>query len=140
MRTPVTGASLKEIFYELGRIRDEDVTEKELSDAKTYLNGIFSIRLETQEGLVDQLVQVKMHNLPEEHLRTYSARVNAVTREHVRRVAQKYVLPDRVAVVVVGDTAAIADQVKPYAGEVENYDSAGNRRQPAANTGMENTE
>src|SRR5919112_3549263 len=63
VRTPVTGASLKEIFYELGRIRDEDVSEKELTDAKSYLTGIFPVRLETQEGLVEQLLQMRMHDL-----------------------------------------------------------------------------
>ncbi|HKP45649.1 MAG TPA: pitrilysin family protein, partial [Pyrinomonadaceae bacterium] len=60
VRTPVTGDSLKEFFYELGRIRSEPVSEKELADAKSYLTGVFPIRLETQEGLVDQLLQLKM--------------------------------------------------------------------------------
>ncbi|HEX8685767.1 MAG TPA: pitrilysin family protein, partial [Pyrinomonadaceae bacterium] len=58
VRGEVTGVSLHEIFYELNRIRDEDVSDKELTDAKTYLTGIFPIRLETQEWLVDQLVQI----------------------------------------------------------------------------------
>ena len=56
VRTPVTGASLHEFFYELGRIRDESVSEEELKNAKSYLAGVFPIRIETQDGLVDQLV------------------------------------------------------------------------------------
>ena len=64
VRTPVTGDSLKEFFYELDRIRNEPVSEKEIADAKSYLTGVFPIRLETQEGLIDQLVQIKMLNLP----------------------------------------------------------------------------
>src|SRR4029453_2077147 len=39
VRTPVTGASLKEFFYELERIREEEVSEKEIADAKSYLTG-----------------------------------------------------------------------------------------------------
>ncbi|HEV7859929.1 MAG TPA: pitrilysin family protein, partial [Pyrinomonadaceae bacterium] len=58
VRTPVTGASLEEFFYELNRMRDEPVSEKEIKDAKAYLTGVFPIRLETQEGLIDQLVQI----------------------------------------------------------------------------------
>ena len=128
VRTPVTGASLKEFFYELGRIRDEEVSTKELSDAKSYLTGIFPIRLETQEGLVDQLVQLKMHGLPDDYLHTYRERVQQVTREEVRRVAREYIAPDRAAVVIVGDADAISDEVKPFAETIELYDSAGKRK------------
>src|SRR6185295_2261510 len=63
VRTPVTGDSLKEFFYELERIGNEPVSNKEIADAKSYLTGVFPIRLETQEGLTDQLVQIKMLNL-----------------------------------------------------------------------------
>jgi zinc protease len=122
VRTPVTGASLKEIFYELERIRAEDVSAKELTDAKTYLTGIFPIRLETQEGLVDQLVQQKMHDLPDDYLQTYRDNIQRVTAEDVRRVAQSYVTPDRAAIVVVGDAEAIREQVAPYAESVEDFD------------------
>jgi len=128
VRTPVTGDSLKEFFYELERIRDEVVTKKELQDAQSYLTGIFPIRLETLDGLIDQLIQIKMHNLPDDYLQTYRERVSAVTREEVQRVARRYVTPDRAAIVIVGDAGALKDEVKDYAEEIELYDSAGQRR------------
>jgi zinc protease len=121
VRGEVTGVSLKEIFYELARIRDEDVSDKELNDAKTYLTGIFPIRLETQEGLVDQHVQIRMHGLPDDYLLTYRENIQRVTKEDVRRVANSYVTPDRAAVVVVGDKAQIREQVAPYADRVEDF-------------------
>jgi zinc protease len=119
VRTPVTGLSLKEIFYELGRIRDEDVSEKELADAKAYLTGTFPIRLETQDGLMEQLVQITMHELPADYLHTYRDRVQAVTLEEVRRVANLYVTPGRAAVVLVGDAEQLREQITPYAESVE---------------------
>ncbi|MFN2415845.1 MAG: M16 family metallopeptidase [Pyrinomonadaceae bacterium] len=121
VRGEVTGASLKEIFYELARIRDEDVSDKELTDAKNYLTGIFPIRLETQEGLIDQLVQIRMHGLPDDYLRTYREHIQRVTKQDVRRAARRYVTPDRAAVVVVGDRAQIQAQVAPYADRVEDF-------------------
>jgi zinc protease len=132
VRTTVTGESLKEFFYELGRIREEPVTEKELLDAQNYLTGIFPIRLETLDGLVDQLIQIKMHDLPADYLQTYRERVSAVTREEVQRVARRYVTPDLAAVVVVGDADALADELTGYAEEVEIYDSAGQRKDATA--------
>jgi zinc protease len=123
----VTGASLKEIFYELGRIRDEDVSEKELNDAKSYLAGIFPIRLETQEGLVEQLLQMRMHDLPHDYLETYRDRIMRVTLEDVRRVANLYVTPDSAAVVLVGDAAEVREQAAPYADRVEDFDASAGR-------------
>ncbi|MGB8511129.1 MAG: pitrilysin family protein [Pyrinomonadaceae bacterium] len=132
VRTPVTGASLTEFFGEFARIRDEDVSDKELRDAKSYLTGIFPIRLETQEGLVDQLVQMKMHGLPDDYLLTYRERIGDVTIADVRRVANEYITPERSAIVIVGDAAAIGEQVKPFAERIEIYDSSGKRREAEA--------
>jgi zinc protease len=128
VRTPVTGASLHEFFFELNRIRDERVPAEELQNAKSYLTGVFPIRIETQDGLIDQLTSVKMFDLPDDYLHTYRDRVNAVTAEEVQRVAQQHVTPDQAAVVIVGDAAAIDDQIKDYAGTIERYDTEGNRK------------
>jgi zinc protease len=128
VRTPVTGDSLKEFFYELNRIRSEPVSQKEISDAKAYLTGVFPIRLETQEGLTDQLVQIKMLGLPDDYLQLYRDRVQAVTIEEIQRVAQKYVKPDEAALIVVGDGKAVLDQIRPHCENIELYNTAGKRK------------
>src|SRR5689334_5483039 len=132
VRTPVTGDSLKEFFYELNRIRSEPVTDKEIADAKSYLTGVFPIRLETQEGLTDQLVQIKMLNLPKDYLETYRDRLQAVTVQEIRRVAEKYVKPDEAAVIVVGDGAQVMEQIKPYSEDIEVYNTSGKRKSTEA--------
>ncbi|MEP6717923.1 MAG: pitrilysin family protein [bacterium] len=125
VRTSVTGDSLKEFFYELDRIRREPVSEKELADAKSYLTGVFPIRLETQEGLIDQLVQIKMFGLPDNYLETYRSQIQAVTREEIQAVAQKYVKPDEAALVIVGDGNQLHEQIKPYTQDIQFYNTAG---------------
>lgn len=132
VRTPVTGDSLREFFYELNKIRNEPVTEKEITDAKSYLTGVFPIRLETQEGLVDQLVQIKMFDLPNDYLQTYRQRLQEVTIEEIQRVAVKYLKPDEAAVIIVGDAKEIIGQVKPYSEEIELYNTAGKRKDKTA--------
>jgi zinc protease len=129
VRTAVTGASLHEFFYELNRIRDEAVSEDEITNAKSYLTGVFPIRIETQDGLIDQLVNIKMFALPDEYLRTYRDQVSAVTTEQIQSVAQKCVTPDQAAIVIVGDAAEITGQIKPYSDKIEVYDTEGNRKQ-----------
>lgn len=128
VRTPVTGDSLKEFFYELGRIRSEPVSEKEIGDAKSYLTGVFPIRLETQEGLIDQLLQIKMFGLPDNYLDTYRSNIQSVTREQIQEVANKYVRPDEAAIVIVGDAAQLTEQIKPYSEDIEFYNTAGKKK------------
>lgn len=132
VRTPVTGDSLKEFFYELKRIGDQPVSDKEIGDAKSYLTGVFPIRLETQEGLADQLVQIKMLNLPADYLQTYRDQIQAVTVQDIQRVAEKYVKPDEAALIVVGDGALVMEQMKPYAQDIEVYNTAGKRKSTEA--------
>jgi zinc protease len=132
VRTQVTGDSLKEFYYELNRIGKERVSEKEIADAKSYLTGVFPIRLETQEGLTDQLVQIKMLNLPDDYLENYRGRVQAVTLEDIQRVAQQYVKPEEAALVVVGDGASVIEQIKPYCEDIEIYNTSGKRKSAEA--------
>ena len=125
VRTAVTGTALTEFFNELDRLRAESVSAQELTDAKNFLTGSFPIGLETQEGLTGQLVNIKTYNLPADYLTTYRDKINAVTAADVRRVANKYVTPQTMAVVIVGDAAQITDQIKPFAQTIEYYDTQG---------------
>ena len=125
VRTAVTGASLKEFFYELNRIRSEKVSEKELKDAKNFMTGVFPIRAETQEGLTNMIVSQQLYNLPGDYLQTYRDKVNAVTLDDVERVANKYITPDKIAIVIVGDAGEVLPQIKSYSKKINILDTAG---------------
>ncbi len=126
VRTAVTGESLHEFFYELNRIRDEKVSENELQDAKNFLTGVFPLRAETQEGLTNLLVSQQLNDLPDDYLQTYRDNVNAVTIEDVERVANKYVMPETLAIVIVGDAEEILPQARDYATSIEIFDTENN--------------
>jgi zinc protease len=125
VRTGVTGESLKEFFYELNRIRTEKATEDELADAKNFLTGVFPIRAETQEGLTSLIVNQQLYSLPDDYLQTYRDKVNAVTLDGVLEVANKYVQPDSIAIVIVGDAEEVLPQARDYSSEVTIYDTDG---------------
>ncbi len=48
-----------------------------------------------------------MYDLPEERFQTYIADVTKVTANQVQQAAERYIQPDRMAVVIVGDRKAI---------------------------------
>lgn len=128
VRNDVTGDSLKEFFYELERIRTDKVADEELADAKSFLTGVFPIRAETQEGLTNLIVNQHLYGLPDDYLQTYRANIDAVTVEDVQRVAQTYIRPDEMAIVIVGDAGEVLPQAESYAGSVEIFDTEGNRK------------
>ena len=112
--TAVTGPSLKEIFYEVDRLRNEPPSEAELQGIKNYLAGIFVLQNSSRQGVIGQLAFADLHGLPDTYLSTYVQRVLAVTPADVQRAMKQYIAPDRMAIVVVGDKSKIADQLTPY--------------------------
>ena len=125
VRTAVTAESLKEFFFELERIRDERVADVEIQDAKNFLTGVFPIRAETQEGLTNLIVSQKLYGLSDDYLQTYRDKINAVTIEDVQMAAQKYIQPDKISIVIVGDAEEILKQARSYAEKIEIFDTDG---------------
>jgi outer membrane lipoprotein-sorting protein len=103
---------LRLIVDEFWRIQRERVSEYELADAKAYLTGSFPLTIETPEAIAMQVVNVLFYGLPLDELQTFRERVNAVTVDDIQRVAQKYLRPDRLSVVLVGNASAFASQLR----------------------------
>jgi predicted Zn-dependent peptidase len=112
--TAVTGASIKEILYEIDRLRREPPSEAELSGIKNYLVGIYVLQNSTRTGVIAQLENMNYNELDKNYLDTYVRKLVAVTPKDVQEMAAKYLLEDRMTIVVVGDKAKIAEQIKPY--------------------------
>jgi len=124
VRTEVTGPSLQEFFYELSRIRNVKVTDKELNEAKKYLTGSFQLGLETQGGLAQRLLEGQLYDLPRDYLETYTDKIMAVTTDDVRGVARKHIHLPQIAITVVGDAKTIKAELLNF-GPVEVYDVSG---------------
>jgi zinc protease len=95
--------ALDEISKQLERIRKEHVSDEELSEAKSYLTGSFSRRLDTNRKIADFLASVEFYNLGDDYVKKYADYINAVTKEDVLRVAQKYLDPEQYILVVVAN-------------------------------------
>ena len=117
--TAVTGPALHEIFAEIERLRKEPPGAEELKGIQHYLAGVFVLRNSSREGIIGQLAFVDFQGLPKDYLSTYVQNVIAVKPGDVQRIAEKYFTPSKMSLVVVGDKAKIADQVKPYLAKPE---------------------
>ena len=111
VNSEVTVPAVIDLLAELDRIRDEPVTETELRAARDYLVGVFPIRFETPGAVLGAIAGLAVHDLADEELTSYRDRIEAVTIEDVARVAREQIHMDRLAVVIVGDADAVADEL-----------------------------
>lgn len=111
VQTDKTSEAVKEFFNELTRIH-EPVPATELDKAENYLALLMPRTFETTRGTADALTQAWIYDLPADYYTTYADRVHAVTSADVKRVADKYIQPDKLAVVVVGDRKTIEPGLK----------------------------
>jgi len=111
VQTDKTTEALKEFFNELTRIH-EPVASEELEKAKNYLALLMPRNFETTRGTADALAQAYIYDLPADYYATYAESVRAVTAADVKRAADKYIQPDKFAVVIVGDRKVIESGVR----------------------------
>jgi len=129
MRTDATGGAMTEFMNEINRIRDQAVPEKELEEVKRSIVASFALTLEHPSELLDYAIALKVYNLPADYWDTYPAKIMAITAEQVQRVARKYIVPDDLQIVAVGDATKLKPVLDKY-GSVEVFDTNG---QPKAN-------
>jgi zinc protease len=111
VQTDKTADALKEFFIELANIH-QPIPAGELDKAKNYLALLLPRNFETTRGTADALAQAWIYDLPADYYTAFADRVRAVTAADVKRAADKYIIPDRLAVVIVGDRKTIEAGVK----------------------------
>ena len=122
--TDVTVRAVAEILREIDEIRAHGATEEEVGAARDYLAGILPLELQTTEQLAGRLADLVVYDLPPDYFRHHRARTGEVTAADVARVARDQLRADNLAVVIVGDAAAIADGLRALdAGPVEIHDA-----------------
>ncbi|MEP2715992.1 pitrilysin family protein [Pseudophaeobacter sp.] len=84
------------------RLASEGVSDKELTDAKTYLTGAYPLRFDGNGRIASILVGMQMDELPMDYVQTRNDKINAVTLEEINQVASEVLLPEELHFVVVG--------------------------------------
>ncbi len=112
--TDDTADALKEIYYEINRLRDEPPTEEELRAIQNYMAGVFILRNSTREGIINVLNRVDLHGLDDSYLTEYVSRIYTLTPQEISRVTTLYLRPDDMTLAVVGDRARIGEEMTKY--------------------------
>jgi zinc protease len=111
VQTDKTAEALKEFFNELNGIL-QPVPAEELNRAKNYVSLRFPSGFETTVDISRRLEDAIVYHLPDDYFTKYVPNIEAVTAADVQRVAQKYVHPNRSAVVITGDRKIIEPRIQ----------------------------
>jgi zinc protease len=126
VRTDVTGPAVSEIFKEVRGMVDKPVSQDELKKAKDSLSNSLPGAFETSANAVNNFSNVFIYDLGLDYYSRYAEQVNAVTADQALAVARKYLVPNGMVVVAVGDRAKIEPQLKKLnLGEIEARDTEG---------------
>jgi zinc protease len=126
VRTDATAASVTEIFKEMQGMTATPLGSDELTKAKDSLANSLPGAFESSAGAVNNFSNVFVYDLGLDYYTRYAQQVNAVTPDQALDVAKRYLVPNRMVVVAVGDRKAIeADLQKLNLGSVEIRDSEG---------------
>ncbi len=96
----------EEFLEEIKRLRTTRAAESEVEDAKRYLLGSLAFRLNTNADAAGELLMIEKFGLGFDYLDRYREAVAAVTAAQVQDVAQKYLDPERMYLVIAGPVDA----------------------------------
>jgi zinc protease len=111
VQTDKTSEALKEFVNELNAIL-KPVPAEELARAKNYVALRYPSAFETTGDISRRLEDALVYKLPDDYFSKYVQNIQAVTAADVQRAAQKYIKPDHLAVVIVGDLKVIEPRVR----------------------------
>ncbi|HEX8198863.1 MAG TPA: insulinase family protein, partial [Isosphaeraceae bacterium] len=137
VQTAVTKEALVELVKELTDITEaRPATPTELAFAKDRLVKGFPSRFETTFEVAGTLADLVLYDLPADYFATYQAKIEAVTGDDVGRVARKYLDPDHLVILVIGDRAQVEPALRTleYAKVINALDPEGNPLPAAADT------
>ena len=94
--------AISSLLEQVKRMHDEGLTAEELEDAKSYLTGVFPVRLETSSGVAATLLSAETYGLGMDFIERYASIIGGISLEDARAAARKYLNPESYVLVIAG--------------------------------------
>ncbi|HZE25071.1 MAG TPA: pitrilysin family protein [Blattabacteriaceae bacterium] len=128
VETDKTKESLGELVREYKDIAGgKPIVENELKDQQSNATLGLPGSFETVQQLAGAYSQILQYGLPEDYFNTFTEKVLALTPESANEIAKKFILPDHLVWVVVGDMNKVEAGIRQLnLGEIHKIDADGN--------------
>ncbi|WP_371819417.1 M16 family metallopeptidase [Tolypothrix sp. PCC 7910] len=131
-RSQTTVQFVKSLQAEIKRLQTQRVTPQELAFAKESTLNSFVFNFEDPNQTISRLMRYEYYSYPDDFLFRYQKAVAATTTADVQRVARKYLKPENLVTLVVGNQTAIQPPLTQLATQVTPIDVTIPPAQPQA--------
>ncbi len=126
VRNAVTDSAVVQTLKEIKRIKNEEVSDEDLANAKAKYVGDFVLALERPQTIARYALNIKLNDLPEDFYATYLEKINAVSKEDVKRVANTYFKAENARVIVVGKGSEVLSNLEKTGIPIKYFDKYAN--------------
>jgi len=116
-----TVATAQAMLEEIGRLKTVPPTSEELRKAKEQVLNSFIFRYDSPDKTLNEQVTLYYYGYPKDFLEKYKSGIEAVTAADVSRVANKYIDPAKLAILVVGNQSQMTTPLSTL-GKVKELD------------------
>ncbi len=126
VRNEVTDSAITELIKEINLISTKGVTDEELDAAKEKYVGSFIMSTEQPSTIANFATNIAKFNLPKNFYEKYLENFQSVSTEDVKRVINKYLLKDKLRVLVVGKGQDVLSSLEKMPYDINYFDKEGN--------------
>ena len=120
-RSEATAEAIKAVRREMEKLQEEPVGEQELRDTKDSIFNSLVFRNSSLSSVLNQRMINEYYGRPADSFEKYIEELRQVTAEDIQRVAQEYMRPDQMKILVVGNGNELGDQLQEF-GDVQEID------------------
>ena len=121
-QTNSTVPFVKSVISEIKKLRTQPVSEQELKDAKESILNSFVFNFQTPSQSLSRLMRYEYFDYPEDFIFEYQDKVQNTTRQDILQAAQKYIKPDKLVTLVVGNKEAMNPSLSNLTEEINVVD------------------
>jgi predicted Zn-dependent peptidase len=125
VRNEKTDSAIGEFLGEFKAISTKATPDSDVVNMKNFLSGQFARSLENPATIANFALNIARYNLPADYYQNYLKNLGTVNPRIVQTIAAKYVNPNQMHIIVVGNAKQIAPGLEKY-GEVKYFDVYGN--------------
>ncbi len=118
---------IQAILSEIEKLRENPISETELVKAKESILNSFVFNFQKPSQTISRLMRYEYFDYPQDFIFQYQDRVKATTVEDIQRVAQKYLQPEQIITLVVGNSVQMNPSLKSLKGTIDKLDIASSK-------------
>ncbi|MEX0930010.1 MAG: pitrilysin family protein [Balneolales bacterium] len=132
-RSSATAEAIRAVRDQIKRLQEERVGEDELEETKERILNSLVFRYDSKSKVLRERMSYEYNGLPADAFDRFIEELRQVTTEDIYRVANDYIQPENMRILVVGNGSEIGDQLGEF-GEVNEIDISIPRVSQAENT------